>query len=224
MTKQTLTINKKNLWQRLISGGLLGAIAFGFIFLPIWLQLIGLFFVIFLAHREWQKLAHHTARPLLWFMVGFFYILAAAIAAIYLLIHLPIWFWQTLLVVVMADIGGYIFGKIWGRHKLAEKISPKKTWEGVIGGILFATITIYISAITFHKMLGDYLWGSIAISWLMVIASIGGDLFESYFKRCAAVKDSGHILPGHGGLLDRIDGQLMALIWIGMMVYLKLLG
>lgn len=109
----------------------------------------------------------------------------------------------------LADTGGYFAGKKFGKHKLAKAISPNKTWEGVAGALLLSGIFstgFYLLVLETSLSL---------ISWLLLTAfivmiSIVGDLFESVFKRCFDLKDSGQLLPGHGGMLDRIDSLLAA--------------
>jgi len=107
-----------------------------------------------------------------------------------------------LVIVAGADIGAYFVGRSMGKTKFCET-SPNKTLEGVAGGVLVATILGVIFAIDNISV-----FGAIVISILVAIASVFGDLFESYLKREAGVKDSGDILPGHGGILDRTDGYL----------------
>ena len=109
-----------------------------------------------------------------------------------------------IIVVALTDIGAYFVGRAIGKHQFCAT-SPKKTWEGVVGGVVIATIAGSYYALVLVDM--PY---AIAISLLASIASIFGDLFESYLKRRAGVKDSGKILPGHGGVLDRVDGYLFA--------------
>jgi phosphatidate cytidylyltransferase len=111
-----------------------------------------------------------------------------------------------LVVVAGADIGAYFVGKSIGKTKFCET-SPNKTLEGVVGGVVLATGLGFFIGITFVDI--DK---AIVISFLAAIASIFGDLFESYLKRKAGVKDSGDILPGHGGILDRVDGYLFSSI------------
>ena len=106
------------------------------------------------------------------------------------------------------DTAAYITGKFLGRTKLYEKVSPNKTWEGLIGGIVAAIFGGYI--------LSKYFVSLDAKHWMIVAAIIAvfanlGDLFESHLKRSYGVKDSGNIIPGHGGVLDRFDGLLLAL-------------
>lgn len=109
-----------------------------------------------------------------------------------------------LIVVASTDIGAFFAGKLLGKRKFSE-ISPNKTIEGVIGGVVLATLLGSYYAL----VLVDIPY-AIVISFLTSIASVFGDLFESYLKRKAGVKDSGAILPGHGGILDRVDGYLFA--------------
>lgn len=107
----------------------------------------------------------------------------------------------------LADSAAYFAGKQFGRHKLAPAISPGKTWEGVAGALL--AVALYAVVL---KMSGTIAtWWVLPGLWVVTIAGIYGDLFESFFKRRANLKDSGQFLPGHGGLLDRVDGVIPAL-------------
>ena len=113
------------------------------------------------------------------------------------------------------DTGAYLCGSLFGKHKLFPRISPGKSWEGSIGGgilvILVAVLVWYLS-----EQYGENPLGLSAIEWAglgltVVIFGTWGDLVESLFKRTLGIKDSGHILPGHGGMLDRFDSSLMAI-------------
>ncbi len=108
----------------------------------------------------------------------------------------------------ISDSAAYFFGSLLGRHRLFERISPKKSWEGFVGGLLFAVLSAYIASL-FLAQLSMAQW--IGLSVVTVIAGTYGDLFESFLKRTIAVKDSGTVLPGHGGLLDRFDAPLFAI-------------
>lgn len=109
-------------------------------------------------------------------------------------------------VVALADIGAYFVGKNIGKRKFCET-SPNKTLEGVIGGVALATfVGAYLGVFVV-----DF-WIALVISFMVALSSIFGDLFESSLKRSAGVKDSGDLLPGHGGILDRIDGYLFGAI------------
>ena len=123
-------------------------------------------------------------------------------------------------VVVIADSAAYFSGRTFGKHKLAPSISPGKTWEGAIGAWL--AITLY--ALLLHFFLPDIgklqcLPQTLAVFWSLFGLSVLGDLFESTLKRQAGIKDSGNLLPGHGGILDRIDSltavlPAAALFWM----------
>ena len=110
----------------------------------------------------------------------------------------------------LSDTLAYYYGKTFGKHKLIERISPKKTWEGSIAGFLASVISMFTM-----KQIGflDPSFTVIDVSFLAIFTGVGGqfgDLFESMIKRDAGVKDSGSFLPGHGGMLDRFDGVLFA--------------
>ncbi len=123
-------------------------------------------------------------------------------------VSLPAGLWWMLVILFGTwsfDIGAYLIGRKLGRHKMAPSISPKKSWEGVAGGLLFAVpIAVWVTR-PLHITLLSAIAGATAIA----AAAILGDLAESLFKRWAGVKDSGHFLPGHGGLFDRIDSVML---------------
>lgn len=112
-----------------------------------------------------------------------------------------LWAFWALSLVWATDIGAFFAGRSIGGPKLAPKLSPNKTWAGLIGGIVAASLL----AIVLHVQYGLPWRMTLATPFLAVLAQ-GGDLYESWLKRRAGVKDSGNILPGHGGLLDRLDG------------------
>lgn len=119
-------------------------------------------------------------------------------------------FYVLLLVLLIwgADTGAYFAGRRFGRRKLAPKVSPGKTWEGVIGGMLLALLGSLLVA-AWHGI-GISLWALFPLVLITVSVSVLGDLLESMFKRLTDIKDSGGILPGHGGVLDRIDSLTAA--------------
>jgi len=117
------------------------------------------------------------------------------------------------------DSFAYLCGSKFGKHKLFERISPKKSWEGAIGGGVFALLAAWILSMFFIKI--DLLqWEIIAL--IVIIAGNYGDLIESLFKRSKGIKDSGSLLPGHGGLLDRFDSILFAVPAV--YLYMKISG
>jgi phosphatidate cytidylyltransferase len=129
------------------------------------------------------------------------------------------WLVSVLAVVWIADIAAYFTGRALGRHKLAPRVSPGKTWEGVYGALAFVTVTALVvygrwphARLWSNHLLAEVAWPfALAALWCLVALSIVGDLFESLLKRQAQVKDSGRLLPGHGGVLDRIDATLPTL-------------
>lgn len=161
---------------------------------------------------------HSTASQLLSVTYGMA-IFGCFIAIIALFHHAPLYLLSVMAVVWVADIGAYFTGKACGRHKLAPSISPGKSWEGVCGGwllvMLLAALTVVSPTLsdTFPALL-QRRWGWLVMLLVMsvaVAASVVGDLFESLLKRRAQVKDSSQLLPGHGGVLDRIDALIPVL-------------
>ena len=105
------------------------------------------------------------------------------------------------------DTGAYLIGVPFGKHKLFKRISPKKSWEGVIGGVIFSLLTVILLA-KFFPVLSLFSW--LIVSFIVVFFGTLGDLIESLLKRYLGLKDSGSFLPGHGGFLDRYDGVLFS--------------
>jgi len=112
-------------------------------------------------------------------------------------------------VIWIADSGAYFTGKRWGKRKLAPTVSPGKSIEGVLGGLTL--VAVYVLALYFIYDQPFPLFAGLVSALIIGIVSVGGDLYESWLKRQAGIKDSGKILPGHGGVLDRIDSLLAAL-------------
>ena len=134
------------------------------------------------------------------------------------------WLISIMALVWVADIAAYFAGRAFGRHKLAPAISPGKTWEGVAGAVaavgLYAMGNHYLD----NPLLAGASWWSVLLIVAVVLTAVGilGDLFESAMKRAAGLKDSSHLLPGHGGVLDRIDSltstlpvAALLLVWSG---------
>jgi len=133
----------------------------------------------------------------------------------------PLFLLSVLAIVWVADIGAYFSGKAFGKRKLAPSISPGKSWEGAIGGgiavLVLASLSVLFGGDVFERTFAvrvqhAYGWAALlAVLVLMVAASVVGDLFESQLKRRAGMKDSSNLLPGHGGVLDRIDALIPVL-------------
>jgi len=149
---------------------------------------------------EWTRLTRGWGA--VWYVSGFFYALLPALALLWIReragIDLLLW---AFIVTWSTDIGAYFAGRRFGRRKLAPTISPAKTVEGLIGGILAATLLggTWVFVVGLGRAL-------LAFAPIFALAAQAGDLFESSIKRRAGAKDSGNWLPGHGGVLDRLDG------------------
>lgn len=118
-----------------------------------------------------------------------------------LLLYLFILIWS-------ADSGAYLVGKQWGKHKMIPKVSPGKSWEGVLGGVLLAMM-VAMAGVYWFKPVHVGSW--MGLAFVIVIISIFGDLFISILKRRCGLKDTGALLPGHGGILDRLDSLIAAM-------------
>ncbi|ADE11879.1 phosphatidate cytidylyltransferase [Sideroxydans lithotrophicus] len=159
-----------------------------------------------------------------WLMgvVGWIVLLPTGLAMLDLRASSPWLLLFVMTVVMMADISAYFAGKRFGKNKLAPAISPGKTWEGVIGAMI--GVTVYVVAVYwasgFYKQY-PMLPGVVVAGWWWVALAVIGDLFESAVKRQAGVKDSGALLPGHGGLLDRIDALTSTLPFAAIVLVLQ---
>jgi phosphatidate cytidylyltransferase len=140
-------------------------------------------------------------------LIGWVLVMPLIISLNYLIQLSP---WVVLLVLTsiwLADSGAYFFGKQFGKKKLAPTISPGKTWEGFLGALF--VVSSFSIAVTYLGFVNSYM--AIFFFNLILVLSVEGDLFESYIKRMAKVKDSGDLIPGHGGVLDRIDSLCSSL-------------
>jgi len=140
-------------------------------------------------------------------LIGWVLVMPLIISLNYLIQLSP---WVVLLVLTsiwLADSGAYFFGKQFGKKKLAPTISPGKTWEGFLGALF--VVSSFSIAMTYFGFVNSYM--AIFFFNLILVLSVEGDLFESYIKRMAKVKDSGDLIPGHGGVLDRIDSLCSSL-------------
>ena len=187
----------------------MGIGAIGLFLIPNWLFVIivlGLLARILIV--EWPRLFKTTDR--LFWLIPLYPVLPFL-----LIIYLQLYGYDILnlmmfCVVAAHDAGSYLVGKYFGRHPLAPNISPNKTWEGFAGGFVLSFI---FSLIFFGSNSVALIIGSIIPLILSInFASLAGDLFESLLKRRAGLKDAGRVLPGHGGILDRIDGLLFAAV------------
>jgi phosphatidate cytidylyltransferase len=188
-------------WPAFRTGLILLAIAFWLLVAPLWLL------------GRWQ-----ASQPFVRAAVGVVLLVPTWAALLYLHARGPGVLLGVMAIVWIADTAAYFSGRHFGRHKLAPAISPGKTWEGVAGA--FAALVLYAGALSLlagMPLLSLFLM----MSGLLYIAVLG-DLFESWIKRVSGMKDSGDVLPGHGGVLDRIDALTSTLpIATGMLMWLE---
>jgi phosphatidate cytidylyltransferase len=154
----------------------------------------------------WLIAGWQVRQPLLMALAGWAVLIPAGVAMLDLRAANPWWLLAVMGLVWVADIAAYFAGRRFGKNKLAPAISPGKTWEGVAGALAGATVyALLVAWASGLYSLYHLLPGLLLASWWWVGLAVIGDLFESAVKRQAGVKDSGELLPGHGGLLDRID-------------------
>jgi phosphatidate cytidylyltransferase len=196
----------EDLKTRFISSAILIPLAIAAIFF-----FKGLFFLLAVAIAilmtfEWLELTKTAQDKQKWHLIGFFYILLPIAAILQLRdIDPGIVLW-VFAVIWVTDIFAYFAGKNFGGAKMSPNISPNKTWSGLIGGVLASMIIGFLSSFMF--VAGNILFFTI-ISGFLALLEQGGDLLESKVKRTFKVKDSGNIIPGHGGVLDRLDGLVL---------------
>ena len=127
--------------------------------------------------------------------------------------------------VIATDVGAYFTGRTLGGPKLAPKISPGKTWSGLVGGVVAAGLAYAATLWHFDNDWSNEWWWHFALfGAIMGMIAQAGDLFESWLKRRAGAKDSGRLIPGHGGLLDRVDGLLAVFLLPGVLEFIHLVG
>jgi len=219
MTVTILKLNgQSDLRIRAASGIAMIAVALICLWVGSWLFAILLLGIAVLMAIEWNALVRNLGSDLK--VLGVAYILFP-IGGMLVLRHGPHGFWLTLwtLAIVWAtDIFAYFSGRYFGGPKLSPSISPSKTWSGLVGGVVAAGVVGPIIASQANLPMACYLLGA-----PLGLLSQGGDLFESWVKRQAGVKDSGSIIPGHGGVLDRLDGVVPVATTMGLMRVLGLL-
>jgi phosphatidate cytidylyltransferase len=201
------------LQQRLVTALILGAAFLIVLLIGGWLFTIVLILAGILAYSEFLLLAETPTEKYL----GIAYVFIPVLCLIWLrhTTYVPVL--MVMVTVIMTDTGAYFTGRKLGGPKLAPKISPNKTWSGLGGGVVAAAFGLWFLALIYHAQpLSHYFVLGAALA---VIAQTG-DLFESFLKRRAGVKDSGTIIPGHGGLLDRIDGLLTAAPFFAFFIWL----
>lgn len=179
------------------------AVVFWLIIVPFWLW------------RQWKL----SGNDFFGYLMGLLVILPTWAAIVFLYTISPWVLLATMAIVWVADIGAYFTGRALGRHKLAPTISPGKTWEGVAGALL--GVGVYsLFLLIYSPAKNTFHWGLLALILpLLTAVSVLGDLFESLLKRQVGIKDSSGLLPGHGGVLDRIDSLTSTLPLVALLLY-----
>lgn len=160
----------------------------------------------------YPRTTHHWANAATKLMIGLLILLPAWQGLIWIK-QGPLGNWQIMAVMVLvwgADVGAYFSGRAFGKRKLAPKVSPGKSWEGVYGGLALSLVITTVVGFVRDWTVAQLLMGLFGAA-LIVFVSVVGDLTESMFKRQSGIKDSSNLLPGHGGVLDRIDSLTAAI-------------
>ena len=207
---------KSELLKRSISSLFLMSLVFLSALINDYIFLSILFIVVILSWIEWikviEKIRFKKIYRIIHIILFLIYLLVAFIVCFNVFVIDKYFFLTILMICVFSDIGGYVFGKTFGGKKLT-KISPNKTISGSIGSFIlsyigFFVIYLYFSDLLFVRLRIEAL---VFIPFFISLICQLGDLFISYFKRKAKIKNTGNLIPGHGGLLDRIDGSIFAL-------------
>lgn len=194
-----------NTRKRIISSIILIPIALIAIFQSQKLYIFISIIVAVLMAFEWTDMSRNMPNQKKWRLIGFFYIAIPIYCAIAIrILDNEILFWMFAIIWV-TDIFAFFAGRSLGGAKLAPSISPNKTWSGLIGGVLASMTIGLISSIMFPGSI----WFFLLISIIISLIEQASDLLESKFKRIFGVKDSGDIIPGHGGVMDRLDGMIL---------------
>ncbi len=197
---------------------MIAATALSWLVLPLWFL------------RPGKASGTTLARRLFKLLLGCWIILGSFIAVVWLrqqgdpnsLLNGSEWIFMLLFLIWSADIGAYFSGRRLGRHKLAPAISPGKTWEGVLGGLLLALATGWSGNQLLQLLPAENTLPWLGLTALVAVISVVGDLIISLLKRQAHLKDSSNLIPGHGGILDRFDSLFSASPWLALgLLWLK---
>ena len=197
------------LLKRIITSVLLSGLSIFFIINGPFLFSLFLIIILYLSILEWRNLSVSKTS----YFLGILFLILSIISAFLLRNSNFLFFWLVILISVFSDIGGFVFGKVFKGPKLT-KISPNKTYSGVFGSLIFSLIIGFIYINYNEQFLTKFNLNYLNLIMIIILISIInqiGDLIISYFKRLKNIKNTGKILPGHGGLLDRIDGIIFTI-------------
>ena len=212
-----------NTTLRFISATIMIAILFGVIalehYFPMihavrWLSILIIFGAVFETLKSYKNVDLEIFNKHSFCFIGFLALLILMLVSAYFVGARPWIMLWLLMIVVGADVGGWLFGRIFGGDKMWERISAHKTWSGQIGGIICGTV-MSVLFFEYIKPFGNDVLFAILMGISFSLLSQYGDLTASYIKRCLNIKDFGNIIPGHGGILDRFDGwiYILPLMW-----------
>ncbi len=230
-TQETPPISaKSDLGVRSLSAAVMLVVAGGALWLGGWAFTLFIALVGLGVLWEWRALsaaiAKSAAGQLAWLLAGAAYI-GTGVYGLYLARAVDVTFALYIIATVIAvDVGAYFLGRLLGGPKIAPRISPSKTWAGLLGGVIGAAGVFYGAIALLKPAESPYsklpvaavLIGAMTIGTFITVIAQAGDFFESWMKRRAGVKDSGSLIPGHGGLFDRVDG-LLAVLAVGMLIH-----
>lgn len=210
--------NIKELFKRVVTGSIISIIIFStLLFAPKVFSLLIFSIAILILTTEWPRIYFNIIQnnrynnvkyKIFFYIMSFTYIIIPFILIIYFELSKYKKLNLYLFILIFAhDTGSYIFGKLFGFHKLCPNISPKKSFEGAFGGLF--SVALFFIIFNKYNLVNINLQLISIFSLLISATALFGDLFESYLKRLSNLKDSGVLLPGHGGLLDRFDSILL---------------
>lgn len=195
---------KDNTKQRIISAMVLIPLALYAIFYSKSVFMFAMIAVAILMTMEWVDITKTAEDQKKWRLIGFLYILIPIFSAVKIRLYdADVLFWM-FAVIWSTDIFAFFAGRILGGPKLLPSVSPNKTWSGLAGGLVASILIGLLSSLMFKGGVGFFVFFSALLSLIEQVS----DLFESKVKRIFGVKDSGNIIPGHGGVLDRLDGMM----------------
>ncbi len=206
------------LWERILFLVLIGLFCFAVTWVAmgyyLYAMLIGMAILIYFIHRFQTQKGQFQLKEVWWYVIGLFTIVTFwySLCIIRFKVGGSDQLLFLLLIVWAADIGAFFVGRKFGKTTLCTFVSPKKNWEGVKGGAVCVFMVTLIEGI-FYKTNFPHFLLMVFINMVTFIVAVYGDLFESMMKRMADVKDSGSLIPGHGGLLDRLDSLFFAAPW-----------
>lgn len=206
--------------KRILTGGCIGLLGVTFFLLPIWYFSCFLITTcLYILMFEWPRFCKGWTQWL-WLFAPFYIVLPFCLLII--LNHVARYSLGFIFVVAFCfDTGAYIAGTLWGKHRIAPSVSPHKSWEGIFGGFIATALGISIYGAPCKIPLVLALFGISMVTLIFGTLAFAGDLFESWLKRKAGLKDSGTLLPGHGGVLDRVDSIIPIIYGVYIIMFFR---